>query len=536
MADITVHVETENQPTKRSSRILELEGDATVKGVASTSMIGKAGGKLLEKEDSRDLSRDLYCFVLPVKKHGPYHSREDVDKFCQDLVNKLVAAGLNVTLFYSIQEDEIYIKVGATDGRLLQEADHAHYELELDPDAMKTIAESDKALPIRKPIHLVPPYDHDQRLEQRTLLNNWRELQDQEIEKYLRQQTTLSPFEQLHAKYDDEWEKYGKETFGVQIYKVYMNGSILRTADRMKLLKLIMERSTQHDLASKSRGAGLNLDELVLKGNCLAIFPLQNAVNSLESGEPTVDELFDKWNRLRKLPWDQPLDDIRDYFGEKIAFYFAFLGHYTKWLSVAAIIGLAIFIHQLVSLTQGTGEPNFFNAAKVVNVSSQPQIVIFTQVPEAGIYAIFVAFWATFMLEFWKRKQARLALKWGVSNFERTEVLRPEFIPSHYLPLPVSGLSEPFFSFRSFATKVTLSLIVVALCIGVVISAIVGIFVFKVFVSLPSSYNNTGIDEQTGTYIALVINAVVIMILGNVYRLIAKVLTDLENHRRDTKF
>lgn len=31
-----------------------------------------------------------------------------------------------------------------------------------------------------------------------------------------------------------------------------------------------------------------------------------------------------------KIPWEIPIDSIRDYFGEKIALYFDFLKFYTK--------------------------------------------------------------------------------------------------------------------------------------------------------------------------------------------------------------
>jgi len=43
----------------------------------------------------------------------------------------------------------------------------------------------------------------------------------------------------------------------------------------------------------------------------------------------------------------QPLDRIREYFGEKVALYFAFLGFYTSWLWSASIVGIIVFIFGL---------------------------------------------------------------------------------------------------------------------------------------------------------------------------------------------
>jgi len=42
---------------------------------------------------------------------------------------------------------------------------------------------------------------------------------------------------------------------------------------------------------------------------------------------------------------------------------------------------------------------------------------------EATIFfTIFMALWATFFIEFWKRQQARIQYDWDVADYEETEV------------------------------------------------------------------------------------------------------------------
>ncbi len=43
----------------------------------------------------------------------------------------------------------------------------------------------------------------------------------------------------------------------------------------------------------------------------------------------------------------QPLDRIASYFGETIAFYFAWLEFYNQWLVAPAIAGALLFMGQL---------------------------------------------------------------------------------------------------------------------------------------------------------------------------------------------
>ncbi|KAA0176795.1 hypothetical protein FNF27_01617 [Cafeteria roenbergensis] len=97
----------------------------------------------------------------------------------------------------------------------------------------------------------------------------------------------------------------------------------------------------------------------------------------------------------------QPLDRIAAYFGETVAFYFAWLEFYTQWLVFPALVGAALFVAQV-----------WYGTVDV------------TWVP---LFSLFMALWSTLFLEFWKRRNAELAHRWGVLNYEHEEVTRPQF-------------------------------------------------------------------------------------------------------------
>ena len=55
-------------------------------------------------------------------------------------------------------------------------------------------------------------------------------------------------------------------------------------------------------------------------------------------------EVSTQWLPLAVMPWNQPFDLMREYFGEKISLYFVFMGHYTYWLIAPAFIGFVLQI------------------------------------------------------------------------------------------------------------------------------------------------------------------------------------------------
>ena len=128
------------------------------------------------------------------------------------------------------------------------------------------------------------------------------------------------------------------------------------------------------------------------------------------------------WKRFYSKLLSQPLDRIAAYFGEMVGFYFAWLEFYTHWLVLPAIAGTGLFI---VQMWYGT-----------VDVEYVP------------LFSLFMALWSTLFLEFWRRKNAVLAHRWGVLNYEEEETTRPQF-KGKWVQDPVTGeISKTYSSLK----------------------------------------------------------------------------------------
>ncbi|TYZ67969.1 hypothetical protein PybrP1_011877 [[Pythium] brassicae (nom. inval.)] len=107
----------------------------------------------------------------------------------------------------------------------------------------------------------------------------------------------------------------------------------------------------------------------------------------------------------------QPIDDVAQYYGEKVAFYFAWTEMYTRWLLVPSIVGVVLFALQVSS-------------KKIDH-------------PLAPLYAVFMALWTSAFLIAWKRRASTLAYRWGTLGYEEdTEVTRPDFYGDPALSTP----------------------------------------------------------------------------------------------------
>lgn len=292
--------------------------------------------------------------------------------------------------------------------------------------------------------------------------------------------------------------------------KKYFEGS----GDPQNFFTSLQRQAIVKDIIENRRrdgGAEINLAREVAIGNLLSFYPLHE--------DKTVSVLLQSWASpkaaFRNWFINQPLDDIRNYMGESVAIYFAWLGHYTKWLMFSSLIGVPVFI-----------------------------IIIFFE--DSGIeafYAIFLAFWATLFLESWKRRNAEIAFNWNMRNFEETEKTRPEFHGDDKTGIWANGVfvdlkpeeggvvqqvpTSVFFKPVQRLFRMAAGLPAIFSIIIIVIAATVGVITARIF------FQN--INSSYGVFASL-INAVAIIILNMVYQRVALALNNWENYRTNTEY
>jgi hypothetical protein len=303
-------------------------------------------------------------------------------------------------------------------------------------------------------------------------------------------ETPLSPYEYIYCKFEN-----GREDVADLYDKYAFNGeSIFRGVDRLKLIYGI--------IAAKQYDGGCSLDiyKMSKEGALLGFFPLHDHVE--------LHTLEEKWLQFFQWPWNQPVDPVKDYFGEKIGLYFLWLGHYTSWLFFAGIVG-------------------FFCWINIAADGNDPNAVIMPY------FASFIAFWATLFLEFWKRKEVTTAMKWGTTGFEEEEQSRPQFI-GEQRPSPVTGKQYLYFPRNEEQQRLVQSSIVISGFIIIVIAAVVAIFILKITLNQIKALVVGTV--QMGSIFASIVNALEIQVMNMVYGDVAIQLTDYENHRKSYSF
>eukprot|EP00301_Raphidiophrys_heterophryoidea_P003585 c11613_g1_i1.p1 GENE.c11613_g1_i1~~c11613_g1_i1.p1 ORF type:complete len:786 (+),score=190.77 c11613_g1_i1:94-2451(+) len=282
-----------------------------------------------------------------------------------------------------------------------------------------------------------------------------------------------------------------------------------QSVDRQILMRSLM---TSPESAG---GANLDLEKLVNDKIFCFVFPLHN--------DEERHHVYNVW--FQRRPWFQlykmqyvPDWELRNYFGEKSAFYFVWLSHYTQWLVPLSVLGVV------------TGVLRW-----TVSSKSHNHLL--------PVYCLLLCMWCDMFIESWKRKQNELQFVWNVRDFELEEKPRKEFrgelrrgvytTGGHFLSLDhvaddLVDSMEKFFPvwkrlFRQFTSLPIILTFVVATVAGTI-----ALLVFRTF-----EVNQQG--ATVGGIVSGVLNAIFITVMNVAYAKAAEALNNFENHRTATQ-
>lgn len=270
----------------------------------------------------------------------------------------------------------------------------------------------------------------------------------------------------------------------------------------------------------------------------------------------TLCKYWARWGCWHKY---QPLDHIREYFGEKIAIYFAWLGFYTAWLHPAAVVGVLVFLFGVFSMSNNMPAKEVCSSGKEFkmcplcdeNIGCQywylSDVCMYVKIsylfdhPGTVFYAVFVSFWAVTFLEYWKRKNARLAHHWDVLGFEEEqERPRPEYAAKAKMmeKNPITGIKEPYFPPKERLPRILSGMAIIIIMIVLVLIFIMAVIIYRALISIPL-FQNKNLRSNAAliaSISAAMVNLMFIMALGKIYEKLALKLTQWEMHRTQTEF
>ncbi|NXP44359.1 ANO9 protein, partial [Heliornis fulica] len=296
---------------------------------------------------------------------------------------------------------------------------------------------------------------------------------------------------------------------------------------RIRIVNFILQNTTTPDLEK--------LSDLMKRKVFEATFPLHEE-------EGVWENLNEKWARWRDMCRKQPIEDIRSYFGEKVALYFAWLGWYTYLLGFAAVAGTAVFVAGITVFSSGQVSKEICEANTTVMCPLCDQECPFWLLSETCTYAkithmidnegtvlfaMVMAIWATVFLELWKRERANVVTNWDLYRWdEEEEELALELI---------NNLQHEPQKYQHSYLRSTIVLLLVLVTIGVLIGIAHALVIYRVVaMALFTQSKVEFLCEQANTMAVMtgaVLHYITIVIMTKVNKWVALYLCDLEKPR-----
>jgi len=184
------------------------------------------------------------------------------------------------------------------------------------------------------------------------------------------------------------------------------------------------------------------------------ITPKEGEWKDIQSIFPLHDHQFNRqWIKdlsSKYLLKQADLEEIKDRFGEKIGFYFAFLQSYFMFLTFPAAFGFLSWV------LLGQFSP---------------------------IYAIINGLWCIIYTEYWKKQQTDLAVQWAVRGVSKIKHTRPAFKHEREMKDPITGEQIKVYSPVKRLARQLLQVPFAIVATTILGSLIAGCFAIEIFIS-----------------------------------------------------
>lgn len=238
------------------------------------------------------------------------------------------------------------------------------------------------------------------------------------------------------------------------------------------------------------------------------------------------------WLNTPKWYWPEPLRSIteyttesnlynyhaitalKQYFGEKIAYYFAFSSFLTCYLFYLAIPGIVFHLYILSRSDSKRSD----NKEHMYNT------------PVTVAWVLYVMLWNAISVERWKRKSSEINTRWGISTSTTSDIglknVRKEFFGDEVISHNTGSLTKKY--------KVNVTVITFLASLPVLIfllCCVVGVFVGTKYLKEYGRTYRNGKYVTAFQFLASIISGVGINISNTLYSLLARWFVKKENHK-----
>lgn len=267
------------------------------------------------------------------------------------------------------------------------------------------------------------------------------------------------------------------------LYAKY-NGNIFRNVDRIRLMERIIR-------------SHLNIEMLVKHEVLIDFFPLheENEVKTLKSSLLNYSQ----------FSINLPIDQIRNYFGEQIAYYYIWLQFYINRLFFLSILGISLWLlGSFKTEKSNDGSMSLYAMGELA-------------------FAIIVCIWGAFFQIFWERISKFYAIKFGTQNSRQQEQIREDFVGS-LSKNQITGQVEKIFHSNQRLFRQAVSYTTTLFMIGFVIALTISLFIYRAILL-------EGGNRGWGPMVLAIANTLQIVIMNIIYDKMAEKLNDWENHK-----